>query len=139
MGTVNQLQDDASQREMPWFSASRVPAMAPHDLITRCRNRLDAIRLCAQLSNYSHETICEQLGIDKGHWTRIMQGRANFPDSKSVEFMYLCGNFAPMQYEAWKTGFELHRSERDKRISELESELAALKLSQGPSTGVKAA
>lgn len=139
MATVNQIQSDATQREMPWLSAARVPAMAPIELVMKCRNRLDAIRLCAQLSNLSHETICENLGIDKGHWSRIMQGRANFPDSKSVEFMYLCGNYAPMQFEAWKTGFELHKSERDRRIAQLENELAALRLSQGQSTEVKAA
>lgn len=137
MGTVNQQQP--MQREMPWLSAAHVPAMVPVDLLRRCKSRLDAIRLCVQLSNLSHESLCERLGIDKGHWSRIMQGRANFPDAKSIDLMYLCGNYAPMQFEAWKCGFELHKSEREKRIAELETELMALKGSQGQSTEVKAA
>jgi hypothetical protein len=139
MGTVNPSQESSTQREMPWLSASQAPAMVPMELIVRCRNRMDAIRLCVQLSNLALDTIWRQLGIDPGHGTRIMQGRANFPDAKSIELMYLCGNFAPMQFEAWKTGFELHKSDRERRIAELEKELTALRVSQGQSSAVNLA
>src|SRR5690554_2026577 len=118
--SVNQSQPSATpvQREMPWMSAARVPAMVPDDLLRVCKTRLDAIRLCVQLSNLSNEYICEQLGIDKGHWTRMMQGRANFPDTKSVELMQLCGNYAPMQFEAMKFGFELKRNDLARELAE---------------------
>lgn len=105
----------------------RSPELAPQDLVRLCKHRLDAIRLCIQLSGLSHETIAKELSIDKGHWSRMMQGRANFPDQKSVELMQLCGNYAPMQYEAWRTGFDLVPQQSKARIRELEDELNKLR------------
>lgn len=118
------------------MSAARVPAMVPDELLRTCKTRLDAIRLCVQLSNLSNEYICEQLGIDKGHWTRMMQGRANFPDAKSVDLMQLCGNYAPMQFEAWKFGFELRRNNIERELLEAEERVRQLKQRLGSATGV---
>lgn len=87
------------QREMPVMGETRKMAWVSDDLMAQCRHRLDAIRLCIQLSGLSHEFIGSQLNIDKGHLSRIMQGKAHFPDSKSTALMELCGNYAPMQYE----------------------------------------
>jgi len=39
----------------------------------------------------------------------------------------LCGNLAPMQYEAKATGYELVKSAAEKRVQELERELMAAK------------
>lgn len=101
------------------------PQMVPDDLIRRCKNRLDAIRLCVQLASCSHEVIAESLGIDKGHWTRMMQGKAYFPDHKSISLMERCGNYAPMQFEAMACGFRLVE-ERELEIQTLRAKLAEL-------------
>lgn len=114
------------QQEMPFLGAVKGPQMASADLVAKCHHRLDAIRLCVQLSGLSNEVICESLGIDKGHWSRIMQGRAHFPDAKSLDLMRLCGNYAPMQFEAMAMGFQLFRDPKAQRRAELEAELAAL-------------
>ena len=114
------------QREMPFLGESRKPAQAPIELVANCRHRLDAIRLCVQLSGLANDTISSRLGIDKGHWTRIMQGKAWFPDTKSIDLMMLCGNYAPMQFEALKCGFELFEDAKGKRKAELLAELNAL-------------
>lgn len=114
------------QREMTIVGAVRKPQLAPAELIAQCRNRMDAIRLCVQLSGLSNNYLCERLGIDPGHWTRIMQGRAHFPDALSVDLMTVCGNYAPMQYEALATGFKLVERP-DERIATLERELAELR------------
>lgn len=96
-------------RQLPGMSVgeSRRPVLAEWDLVKKCRNRLDAVRLCVQLSGMSNESVAASLEIDKGNFSRMMQGRTNFPDAKSVTLMELCGNYAPMQYEAWACGFEL--------------------------------
>ncbi len=86
---------------------ARRPELADWSLIKKCSSRLDAIRLCIQLSALSNEAVGDLLGIDKGNFSRMMNGRANFPDAKSVKLMELCGNYAPLQYEAWACGFEL--------------------------------
>ena len=115
------------QREMPILGEPRKPDLAPLELVGKCKNGMDAIRLCIQLSGLAYETICDRLGIDKGHWTRILQGRAHFPTAKRVDLMRLCGNFAPLQFEASECGFELQEKAKDQRIRELEAELVRLK------------
>jgi hypothetical protein len=114
------------QREMGFLSNVKEPVMVDLALLNHCKNRLDAIRLCVQLSNYSNEVVCENLGIDKGHFSRIMQGKAHFPDSKSVDLMMLCGNYAPMQYEVMRTGFILQKDTVELRKAVLRAELQQL-------------
>lgn len=114
------------QREMPFLSAAKAPTLAPVELVSACRHRLDAIRLCIQLSRLSAQRIAEELGIDPGHMTRIMQGKAHFPDAKSCDLMRLCGNVAPMQYEAMAMGYQLSQDAKAQRKAELMAELAAL-------------
>lgn len=114
------------QKEMPFLSEVRQPVMVADALLSTCKHRLDAIRLCVQLSSLSNEVIAENLGIDKGHFSRIMQGKAHFPDSKSIDLMMLCGNYAPMQYEAMMLGFNLFRDPKEQRKAELRAELNAL-------------
>lgn len=116
------------QREMPFISITTQPVMVDTALLTHCKNRLDAIRLCVQLSNFSNEVIAEQLTIDKGHFSRIMQGKAHFPDAKSIDLMMLCGNYAPMQFEAMKCGFLLQQDTKQTRKAQLLAELEALEV-----------
>lgn len=115
------------QREIPILSNVPKPVMAPWDLVHMCKNRLEAIQLCAQLSRLSHETIAQQLGIDKGHWSRIMHGKANLPDTKSVAFMTLCGNLAPLQYEAWAMQYDLVERSAEVQLRTLQRELSLLR------------
>lgn len=115
------------QREIPILSdEKKEPVMAPVELVRACRHRLDAIVLCVQLSRLSNETICAELGIDEGHFSRMMHGRANFPDSKSDQLMALCRNFAPMQWEAMRFGFVLTKDAKETRKAELLAELEQL-------------
>ena len=81
--------------------------LADWALVQKCKDRLEAIQLCVQLSGYSYQEVAKQVGIDKGNFTRMMQGRANFPDRKSIRLMRVCKNYAPLQYEAWACDFEL--------------------------------
>lgn len=115
------------QRQIPILGEARKVSDAPVDLVKMCDDELDAIRLCIQLSRYTHDFIREQLRIDKGHFSRMMQGQAGFPTSKRVDLMTLCGNRAPAQYEAMRLGCELVEMSKDQQIRELEAQLAALK------------
>ena len=93
-----------TQRQIPIMGEARRPALVDDHLIARCENEADAILLCVHLSRFAHEHICESLGVDKGHWSRILQGRAHFPTRKRLALMRLCGNLAPIQYEAMQSG-----------------------------------
>jgi transcriptional regulator with XRE-family HTH domain len=105
---------------------TRKPTTVRPELIAACKNRLDAIILCIQLSRLSQGEVAKRLGLDKGHLTRILQGLAYFPDQKSVELMEVCGNYAPLQYEAAACGFQLFKDARAQRKAELEAELIAI-------------
>jgi hypothetical protein len=114
------------QTEMPFIGSTKTPQLVADSLIMKCRHRLDAIRLCIQLSDHTHEWLAESMGIDKGHFSRIMQGKAWFPDTKSIQLMSLCGNYAPLQYEAYEMGFKLFKDAVAQRKEELLRELAEL-------------
>lgn len=94
--------------------------------LNTCGDLLDAIHLCIHLSRLPHYVIAEKLGIDRGHWTRMMQGQAHFPTRKLNMLMQVCGNYAPMQFLAMSTGFELFEDAKAKRKEELRRELAEL-------------
>ena len=99
--------DSRRQRLIPVLGEPRKPEPVEDRLILSCESMLDAIHLCIHLSNYSHQHIAAQLGIDNGHWTRMMQGRAHFPPNKLVPLMGLCGNLAPLQYLSHQFGYHI--------------------------------
>lgn len=108
-GVVNQGQQLATQRQIPALGPSRETQSVPPEFLRACRNEADAVNLCINLSGYSDETICDNLHIDKGHFSRIRKGRGHFPTRKRVALMQLCGNAAPVQYEAMQIGFRADR------------------------------
>jgi hypothetical protein len=98
----------------------------PEELLSMCKDELDAVRLCVQLSRLPHERVRDALGVDKGHWSRMMQGRAHFPTRKLCELMDYCGNRAPLQYMAQRMGLQMYEDAKAKRKAELEAELRSL-------------
>ena len=102
------------------------PRKLDASLLRTCDNLLDAIHLCIHMSRLPHYAIAQRLGVDKGHWTRMMQGQAHFPTNKLKMLMEMCGNYAPMQWLAASTGFELFEDAKAKRREELQRELAEL-------------
>lgn len=130
MTTVNAMQPDATIRKqgsLPLLSAMTAPKELPSELVMQCRSHLDAIRLCIHASNMSNQAVCDELGIDKGHWSRILQGRAHFPSSKEPDLMRLCGNVAPLQYLAGAMGYQITKDDSRAREEALEAELAAIR------------
>lgn len=66
-----------------------------------------AIRLAANVSGLEEKEIYLPLKIDAGHWTRMMNGEANFPDDKVERFMDLVGNDIPLEWLAFRRGMRL--------------------------------
>lgn len=125
------------QREIAVLGEARKVANVPDELLKMCEDELDAVRLCIQLSGYTHEYISKQLSIDKGHFSRIMSGSVGFPTHKRLALMRMCGNRAPVQYEVMNIGTgdvepqadETLKAENEAlklKISALEGALAAL-------------
>jgi len=114
------------QPDMGFMQEVKRPKMVAPELIRACKNRLDAIILCIQLSRLSQGEVAKRLGLDKGHLTRILQGLAYFPDQKSIDLMSVCGNYAPLQYEAHACGFQLFEDLRAKKKADLKAALAEM-------------
>lgn len=97
-------------RQLPFarmLGETRKPDYVEIRLLKQCQTMLDAIHLCIHLGRLPHYAIAEKLGIDRGHWTRMMQSQAHFPPNKLNSLMDLCGNFAPLQWLAQSVGQEL--------------------------------
>ena len=106
----------------------RKPVDVPIEFVKACKDELAALNLCMNLSNLSDETIREALVIDKGHFSRLRKGRGNFPTSKRLELMTLCGNRAPAQYEAVMLNCDLVDKTKDDQIRALLAQVDALRL-----------
>lgn len=126
MSTIRNTNE--SQREIPCMAVMRTPKDVPIEFVKACRDELAALNLCMNLSNLSDETIRETLNIDKGHFSRLRKGRGNFPANKRIAVMELCGNRAPIQYEAWRLNCELVDMSKEAVIRNLELQLQQLRM-----------
>jgi len=91
------------QRDFGGVAEMPEPVFIDMALVRMCKDELDAVNLCIDLSRMSDEALCGKLGIDKGHFSRMRKGRAHFPTAKRLALMWLAGNWAPIQYEIDRT------------------------------------
>lgn len=116
------------QHEMRVMGEARRPALANQELVKRCPTAHQAVLLQIQLSGLTDESICDDLGMDKGHFSRCRTGSAHFPTAKLGRLQELCGNTALAQWLAAQAGMELKQVDHMReRIDALEAELQALK------------
>jgi len=75
----------------------RAPQIVDLAVVMAQPTLLAAIKLCISLGGFqSDKQVYSALGIDAGHWSRILRGEAHFPVDKLNELMDLCGNEVPM-------------------------------------------
>lgn len=94
----------------------------PMSQVTAQKTLISAVALCVQVSGLDDKEIYLTLGIDAGHWSRIMKGDAHFPLNKLNDLMNLCGNEAPLLWLAHSRNYELKilRSEAGRRAEDAE-------------------
>jgi plasmid maintenance system antidote protein VapI len=120
---------------MPMLAQMEAPGRVREDIIAQCDTLLDAIHLCIQLSKYTHTTVAKKLGVDPGHWTRMMQGGAHFPTNKIKALMDVCRNYAPLQWLNMQMGMEMYENPEAMELANLERRRAQL-LAKRPSIAV---
>ena len=108
---------------MALLAEARKAVDAPIEIVKACRDELAALNLCINLSGLSDEAIYTELAIDKGHFSRMRKGRGNFPANKRLKLMSICGNRAPVQFEALHLNCDLVEKSKDAVIRELERQL----------------
>ena len=115
------------QREISILSAVERPKPADAYLVNAATDLCHAVRLAIQIARLSDTTVCETLGIDKGHFSRMMKGKANLPLNKLPDLMVQCGTLLPVQVMAKQMGLQVYEDPTAKRRAELEAELARLR------------
>lgn len=102
-------------------------------LVTAQPSMLAAIKLCISAAGFdAGKEVYSELGIDAGHWARILRGEAHFPVNKLHALMDLCGNEAPLQWLVHDRGYDVsslrfRENELEKSNRELREEVAALR------------
>ncbi len=98
----------SNQKQLPMLSEMPAPKEVDMQIVKRCQTEAQAIAMCFNLSGYAVDTLSERLGVNKGTISKVVRGRAPIPRRVSrIAFMQACGNVLPMQWEAWKSGYQL--------------------------------
>lgn len=93
--------------------------------IKRCRSAREALSLCVRMSELSDETVAEKLGISKGYMSKLLNGRAALDGDKRIKLMRICGNRAPLQYEAFVLGISVSSRSPDDILRDAMAVLAS--------------
>jgi len=102
-------------------------------IVTAQPSMLAAIKLCISAGGFdAGKEVYAELGIDAGHWSRVLRGEAHFPVNKLTALMDLCGNDAPLQWLVHDGGYDIaslrrRETELEKHNRELREENAALR------------
>lgn len=119
-----------------------LPSAEPHieeitpDLIQSIKRRqtfLSAWNFAIDFSGLEDKQVYGQIDIDASHWSKMRAGRAFPPaDQRFDRFFDVVHNEIPLIWLAEKRGYDWttirkHRSSEQRRISELETEVADLR------------
>lgn len=130
------------------FFDERIKVMSVDDpkiieLSRSIKSWAQVLRTAMRLGDVTDNSMQIQLGIDKGNFSRILSGQANFPVDKLVLFCEIVGNDLPIHWIAYQRGYELRVipklleqqieqknkaiKEREERIAYLEGQMELLK------------
>lgn len=89
-----------------------------------------AINLCISAAGKEPKAAYLELGIDKGHWSRMQSAQAGFPAEKLDQLMDAMGNDIPLQWLAYQRGKGLHllESEQQRQLRERDERIRLLEL-----------
>jgi hypothetical protein len=100
------------------------------EVIVRQPNFLAMMEFSVRVAGLEMKEIYLDLGIDKSHWTKIMNASAGFPVTKLERFMDVCGNKFPLVWLAWRRGKGIHplESEHQRVVREKDERIARLEI-----------
>jgi len=116
--------------QYPVLPAKKRPALIGTEHLSLCKTAYDAFGLNwdARRFRYTQRKAAEILGIDKGHFSRILDYTATLQLHNRLPFYELTGNFAMLQFEAKQVGCVLVKHKEYQELKAKERELAELKI-----------
>lgn len=117
------------QHELPMLGNVKRDIKPVDEVFLRhIKTRHEAINLCINLSGLKDYVIAEQLGIDKGNFSKMRKGSANFPPDAEHDLYELCGNRAPFDWDCYIFRLKAVPMDKDEQIRALEEQLEALRV-----------
>ena len=96
-------------------------ALRPEE-ITRERTLGGALELCAKVAGFDlDKQLQQQLGVDKGQFSRWQSGTEGIKWDKFAALMDVCGNDAPLLWMLHARGYDLHSIRRTETETEREN------------------
>lgn len=77
------------------------------ELARSIKSWTQVLRTAMRLGDVTDNSMQIQLGIDKGNFSRILSGQANFPVEKLSLFCEIVGNDLVLHWLAYQRGYEL--------------------------------
>lgn len=101
-------QPQSTQTQLRYLSEIPKPVEITPNIVHLCESRHQAMAMCFNLSGVTLDTLAERLGVNKGTLSKVVRGRAPLPLRVSlIDYMRACGNLLPLQWLAWKSGYQL--------------------------------
>jgi hypothetical protein len=98
----------SNQTQLRYLTEIPKPVEIDMAIVKKCEARHQAIQMCFNLSGVTLDTLAERLGVNKGTLSKVVRGRAPMPLRVSlIDYMRACGNILPLQWMAWKSGYQL--------------------------------
>lgn len=82
------------------------PNDLPDALIFNCPKSFRALNLAIQSAHLEQQDLWKHLGIDKGSWSKIINGQANFPNDKLGSFCKLVNNTIYLRWLNFQCGYQ---------------------------------
>jgi len=115
------------QMEMRVFGEAGGVELIDTDLIRRLPDPHQALLVQINRSGRTDESICHELDIDPGHFSRMRSRKAHFNTAKLADLQSICRNAALAQYLAYQAGYSLiARDQLRERAERAEARLRAL-------------
>lgn len=106
-------------------------------LLDDLKTEQQAVLFAIQRAGRTQTVVGEELGLQKSHWSGIVNGKKNMSWSLKQKFCDLLGNDLLLQWYAWRRGYRLVKrepSEAEKLQAEneaLKAQLAQMKAGAG--------
>ena len=78
--------------QQDFFPQGAEPNDLPDHVIRGCQKSHQALNLAITSSGLEHQHLWKPLSIDKGSWSKIINGQAHFPNDKLKSFCKLVNN-----------------------------------------------
>lgn len=98
----------SNQQQLRYLTEIPKPVEIDMSIVKKCEAKNQSVAMCFNLSGITLDTLAERLGVNKGTLSKVVRGRAPMPLRVSlIDYMRACGNLLPLQWLAWKSGYQL--------------------------------